>query len=142
MGGLVVDGRGDALVGKEIRAVRTQIRARGHPPPRLRPGGTRRFAGTGRASPAAPGPPRPGRPFPHATQALRVTRQTRPLAGGKWRTVAGYAISSLAFGQAASPPTAATEACTAIAGKVSDPLVSIKAEPLGQTIHPKGAIWP
>jgi predicted transposase YbfD/YdcC len=41
-----------------------------------------------------------GLPFPHAAQALRITRRTRPLAGGKWRTVTVYAVTSLAFGQA------------------------------------------
>ena len=38
--------------------------------------------------------------FPHAAQALRITRQTRPLPGGKWRTVTVHAVTSLAFGQA------------------------------------------
>ena len=41
-----------------------------------------------------------GLAFPHAAQALRLTRKTRPLSGGKWRTVTVYAITSLAFGQA------------------------------------------
>ena len=38
--------------------------------------------------------------FPHAAQALRVTRRTRPLSGGTWKTITVYAITSLAFGQA------------------------------------------
>jgi predicted transposase YbfD/YdcC len=41
-----------------------------------------------------------GLAFPHAAQALRVTRRTRPLSGGKWKTITVYAITSLAFGQA------------------------------------------
>jgi predicted transposase YbfD/YdcC len=41
-----------------------------------------------------------GLAFPRAAQALRITRRTRPLPGGKWRTVTIYAITSLAFGQA------------------------------------------
>jgi predicted transposase YbfD/YdcC len=41
-----------------------------------------------------------GLAFPHAAQAIRVTRRTRPLAGGRWRTAAIYAVTSLAFGQA------------------------------------------
>jgi predicted transposase YbfD/YdcC len=41
-----------------------------------------------------------GLAFPHAAQALRVTRRTRPLSGGKWRTITVYAVTSLAFGQA------------------------------------------
>ena len=41
-----------------------------------------------------------GLAFPHAAQALRVTRRTRPLPGGKWKTITVYAITSLAFGQA------------------------------------------
>ncbi len=41
-----------------------------------------------------------GLAFPHAAQALRITRQTRPLSGGTWRTITVYAITSLAFGQA------------------------------------------
>jgi predicted transposase YbfD/YdcC len=42
-----------------------------------------------------------GLAFPHAAQALRITRRTRPLAGGKWRTVTVYAITSLNVIQAA-----------------------------------------
>ena len=42
-----------------------------------------------------------GLAFPHATQAIQVTRRTRPLTGGRWRTAAIYAVTSLAFGQAA-----------------------------------------
>jgi predicted transposase YbfD/YdcC len=39
--------------------------------------------------------------FPHATQAIRVTRRTRPLSGSKkWRTVTAYAITSLTASQA------------------------------------------
>jgi predicted transposase YbfD/YdcC len=41
-----------------------------------------------------------GLAFPHAAQALRITRRTRPLSGGKWRTVTVYAITSLAVIQA------------------------------------------
>jgi predicted transposase YbfD/YdcC len=40
--------------------------------------------------------------FPHATQAIRLTRRTRPLnSQKKWRTVTVYAITSLDAGQAA-----------------------------------------
>ena len=42
-----------------------------------------------------------GLAFPHAAQALRVTRRTRPLSGGKWRTVTIYAITSLDAREAA-----------------------------------------
>jgi predicted transposase YbfD/YdcC len=38
--------------------------------------------------------------FPHAAQALRITRRVRPVGGGKWRTVTVYAITSLAAHQA------------------------------------------
>ena len=38
--------------------------------------------------------------FPHAAQALRLTRRIRPLSGGKWRTVTVYAITSLTVTQA------------------------------------------
>ena len=41
-----------------------------------------------------------GLAFPHAAQAIRVTRRTRPLSGGKWRTVTVYAITSLTVIQA------------------------------------------
>jgi hypothetical protein len=41
-----------------------------------------------------------GLAFPHAAQAIRITRRTRPLAGGRWHTAASYAITSMAFGQA------------------------------------------
>jgi predicted transposase YbfD/YdcC len=36
-----------------------------------------------------------GLAFPHAAQAIRLTRRIRPLSGGKWRTVTVYAITSL-----------------------------------------------
>jgi hypothetical protein len=41
-----------------------------------------------------------GLAFPHAAQALRITRRIWPLSGGRWRTVTVYAITSLAFGKA------------------------------------------
>ena len=42
-----------------------------------------------------------GLAFPCAAQALRVTRRTRSLPSGRWRTVTVHAVTSLAFGQAA-----------------------------------------
>jgi predicted transposase YbfD/YdcC len=41
-----------------------------------------------------------GLAFPHAAQALAITRRIRPLSGGKWRTVTVYAITSLDVSQA------------------------------------------
>ena len=41
-----------------------------------------------------------GLAFPHAAQALRVTRRTRPLTSRRWRTVTVYAITSLTVIQA------------------------------------------
>ena len=41
-----------------------------------------------------------GLPFPHAAQAIRITRRARPLTGGKWRSVTVYAITSLTAYQA------------------------------------------
>jgi len=42
-----------------------------------------------------------GLAFPHAAQAIRVTRRIRPLSGQeKWRTVTVYAITSLTASQA------------------------------------------
>jgi predicted transposase YbfD/YdcC len=42
-----------------------------------------------------------GLAFPRAAQAIRITRRTRPLPGGKkWRTVTIYAITSLTASQA------------------------------------------
>ena len=41
-----------------------------------------------------------GLDFPHATQAIRITRRVRPLAGHKWRTVTVYAITNLHAAQA------------------------------------------
>jgi hypothetical protein len=38
--------------------------------------------------------------FPHAAQAICLTRQVRPLDGGRWRTVTVYAITSLDAHQA------------------------------------------
>jgi hypothetical protein len=35
-----------------------------------------------------------GLDFPHATQALRVTRRIRPLHGQRWRTVTVYAVTT------------------------------------------------
>jgi hypothetical protein len=36
-----------------------------------------------------------GLDFPHATQALRITRRVRPLAGRHWRTMTVYAVTNL-----------------------------------------------
>jgi predicted transposase YbfD/YdcC len=41
-----------------------------------------------------------GLDFPHATQAIRITRRVRLLAGRRWRTVTVYAVTSLAAAQA------------------------------------------
>jgi predicted transposase YbfD/YdcC len=41
-----------------------------------------------------------GLDFPHATQALRITRRVRPLTGRKRRTVTVYAVTSLTAAQA------------------------------------------
>jgi predicted transposase YbfD/YdcC len=41
-----------------------------------------------------------GLEFPYATQALRITRRTRLLAGRRWRTVTAYAVTSLTAAQA------------------------------------------
>jgi predicted transposase YbfD/YdcC len=38
--------------------------------------------------------------FPHATQAIRITRRVRQLTGHKWRTVTVYAITNLTAAQA------------------------------------------
>jgi len=38
--------------------------------------------------------------FPHAAQVVQVTRKTRDLRTGRWRTVVVYAITSLTFEQA------------------------------------------
>ena len=48
-----------------------------------------------------------GLAFPHAAQAIRLTRRIRPLEGGKWRTVTVYAITSLNASQAAPAQLAA-----------------------------------
>jgi len=41
-----------------------------------------------------------GLDFPHATQAIRITRRVRSLTGDKWRTVTVYAVTSLTAAQA------------------------------------------
>jgi predicted transposase YbfD/YdcC len=41
-----------------------------------------------------------GLDFPHATQAVRVTRRVRPLTSRRWRTVTVYAVTSLTAAQA------------------------------------------
>ncbi|WP_433499792.1 ISAs1 family transposase [Sphaerimonospora sp. CA-214678] len=38
--------------------------------------------------------------FPHAAQAICITRKVRPRAGGRWKTVTVYAVTSLAAHQA------------------------------------------
>jgi len=38
--------------------------------------------------------------FPHAAQAIAITRRVRPLSSGKWRTVTAYGITSLTVTQA------------------------------------------
>jgi predicted transposase YbfD/YdcC len=48
-----------------------------------------------------------GLAFPHAAQALAVTRRIRPLSGGTWRTVTVYAITSLTASQASPAQLAA-----------------------------------
>jgi predicted transposase YbfD/YdcC len=45
-----------------------------------------------------------GLDFPHATQAIRITRRVRPLAGRRWRTVTVYAVTSLTAAQASPAP--------------------------------------
>ena len=41
-----------------------------------------------------------GLDFPHATQALRITRRVRSLHGRRWRTVVVYAVTNLTAAQA------------------------------------------
>jgi predicted transposase YbfD/YdcC len=41
-----------------------------------------------------------GLDFPHATQAIRITRQIRPLRSRRWRTVRVYAVTNLTAAQA------------------------------------------
>jgi DDE_Tnp_1-associated/Transposase DDE domain len=48
-----------------------------------------------------------GLAFPHAAQAICLTRQIRPLDGGRWRTVTVYAITSLDAHQASPAQLAA-----------------------------------
>ncbi|GAA4587989.1 hypothetical protein GCM10023194_38450 [Planotetraspora phitsanulokensis] len=48
-----------------------------------------------------------GLAFPHAAQAICLTRQIRPLDGGRWRTVTVYAITSLDAHQATPAQLAA-----------------------------------
>ena len=45
--------------------------------------------------------------FPHAAQAICLTRQVRPLDGGRWQTVTVYAITSLDAHQATPAQLAA-----------------------------------
>ena len=53
-----------------------------------------------------------GLAFPHAAQAIRLTRRIRPLDGGKWRTVTVYAITSLHARQATRPSSPPGSAVT------------------------------
>jgi predicted transposase YbfD/YdcC len=43
-----------------------------------------------------------GLDFPHATQAIRITRRVRPLAGHKWRTEALHHIRDTTYAEDAS----------------------------------------
>ena len=43
-----------------------------------------------------------GLAFPHAAQAICITRRTRPLASRKWRTITVYAVTSLTVTQASA----------------------------------------
>ena len=74
--------------------------------------GTRHASADGQPRP--PGAPHPqgrGRRrrarLPHAAQAICLTRQVRPLDGGRWRTVTVYAITSLDAHQATPAQLAA-----------------------------------
>jgi predicted transposase YbfD/YdcC len=49
-----------------------------------------------------------GLDFPHATQALRITRRVRPLDSRRWRTVVVYAITSLTAAQGRPCPRTRT----------------------------------
>jgi Transposase DDE domain len=48
-----------------------------------------------------------GLAFPHAAQAICLTRRIRPLTGGRWRTITVYAITSLDAHQASPAQLAA-----------------------------------
>jgi predicted transposase YbfD/YdcC len=48
-----------------------------------------------------------GLDFPHATQAMRITRRVRPLGSRRWRTVTVYAVTSLTAAQASPASLAA-----------------------------------
>jgi predicted transposase YbfD/YdcC len=41
-----------------------------------------------------------GLAFPHAAQAIRITRRTRPISGGRWKIITVYAVTSLSVIQA------------------------------------------
>jgi hypothetical protein len=68
-------------------APRLAATRRGHRTPRAGPRRSRRV-GPGHQ-------PVAGLDFPHATQALRVTRQVRSLHSRRWRTVTVYAVTNL-----------------------------------------------
>ncbi|MPZ26514.1 MAG: ISAs1 family transposase [Micromonosporaceae bacterium] len=42
----------------------------------------------------------PGLQFPHAVQALKITRRTKPIGSRRWRTVTVYAVTNLSAYQA------------------------------------------
>lgn len=50
--------------------------------------------------------------FPHAVQAIQITRKTRKLNGKKWRTEVVYAVTSLTPAQATDAELAAGSAAT------------------------------
>ena len=90
-----------------------------------------------------------GLAFPHAAQALQITRRTRRLTGRKWRTETSYAVTSLAAGQArpaSSPPgsAATVRSRTSSTGSAMSPSAKIsppRAPAPDPMSWPPSAIW-
>ena len=87
--------------------------------------------------------------FPHAAQAICLTRQIRPLDGGRWRTITVYAITSLDAHQAtppSSPPgsaaTGRSRPCTTSATSATAKTPPRSAPAADPRSWPPCATWP
>ncbi len=90
-----------------------------------------------------------GLDFPHATQALRITRRVHALHSPRWRTVTVYAVTSLTAAQAQPPAwptgsgaTGASRRCTTSAMSPSPRTPARSAPAPHRGPWPACATWP
>jgi predicted transposase YbfD/YdcC len=80
--------------------------------------------------------------FPHATQAIRITRRVRPLAGRKWRTLTMYAITNLHPPRQAPPASPTGSAGTGASRRTTSAMSPSPRTPLRSAPAPRPAPWP